>query len=92
MEEFELQEAMTGVLKQLKDVYREVLALQYYYQLSTQEIAEELGTTPDNVRHISMRAKKKLQSILEKNGLWNEKEEAKKSKKKRGRKKKDSKE
>lgn len=73
MEEFELQEAMTGVLRQLKSPYKEVLALQYYYQLTTQEIADELGTTPDNVRHISMRAKRKLQSILEERGLWNEK-------------------
>lgn len=73
MEEFELQEAMTGVLRKLKYPYKEVLALQYYYQLTTQEIADELGTTPDNVRHISMRAKRKLQSILEERGLWNEK-------------------
>ena len=73
MEEFELQEAMTGVLKKLKSPYKEVLAMQYYYQLTTQEIADELGTTPDNVRHISMRAKRKLQTILEERGLWNEK-------------------
>lgn len=92
LEDSELQEAMTGLLKQLKVPYREVLALQYYYQLSTQEIAEELGTTPDNVRHISMRAKRKLQSILEGNGLWKEKENTKKSRKKRGRKKKDNEE
>lgn len=90
MEDFELQEAMTGILRQLKEPYREVLALQYYYQLTTQEIAKELGTTPDNVRHISMRAKKKLQTILEEKGLW--KENTKKDKKKRGRKKKNSKE
>ena len=90
MEDFELQEAVTGVLRLLKEPYQEVLALQYYYQLTTQEIAEELGTTPDNVRHISMRAKKKLQSLLEERGLWKEKDNPKKGKKKRGRKKKDS--
>ena len=90
MEDFELQEAVTGVLRLLKEPYQEVLALQYYYQLTTQEIAEELGTTPDNVRHISMRAKKKLQSLLEERGLGKEKDNPKKGKKKRGRKKKDS--
>lgn len=73
IEEFELQEAMTGLLKKLKRPYQQVLALQYYHELSVQEIAEEMETTPDNVRHISMRAKKKLQSILEENGLWNDK-------------------
>ena len=90
MEDFELQEAVTGVLRLLKEPYQEVLALQYYYQLTTHEIAEELGTTPDNVRHISMRAKKKLQSLLEERGLWKAKDNPKKGKKKRGRKKKDS--
>ena len=90
MEDFELQEAVTGVLRLLKEPYQEVLALQYYYQLTTQEIAEELGTTPDNVRHISMRAKKKLQSLFQETGLWKEKDNPKKGKKKRGRKKKDS--
>lgn len=89
MEEFELQEAMTGVLKKLKSPYKEVLAMQYYYQLTTQEIADELGTTPDNVRHISMRAKRKLQTILEEHGLWNEKggSKSKTAQKKPGRKK-----
>lgn len=66
---------MTGLLKRLKRPYQQVLALQYYHELSVQEIAEEMETTPDNVRHISMRAKKKLQSILEENGLWNEKDD-----------------
>ena len=75
MEDFELQEAMTGLLKQLKTPYQEVLALQYYHQMTPTEIAEQMGTTPDNVRHISMRAKRKLQSLMKENGMWNEKAE-----------------
>ncbi|EOT26599.1 sigma-70 family RNA polymerase sigma factor [Eubacterium sp. 14-2] len=74
LEETELKEAVTGLLKELKSPYGEVLTLQYYHEMSFQEIAEEMDTTPDNVRHISMRARKKLQSILEERGLWNEKE------------------
>lgn len=73
MEEFEVHEALTGLLKRLKHPYKEVLILQYYYQMKPKEIAVELETTADNVRHISKRAKAKLQSILEENGLWNEK-------------------
>lgn len=72
MEDAELKEIMGGLLKQLKTPYKEVLALQYYHELSIAEIAQELGKTPDNVRHISMRAKKKLQSVLEENGLWDD--------------------
>lgn len=71
MEDSELQEAMSGLLKQLKTPYQEVLALQYYHEMTPNEIAKEMGKTPDNIRHISMRAKRKLQSILEENGMWN---------------------
>lgn len=75
MEDFELKEAMSGLLKQLKTPYQEVLALQYYHEMSAIEIAEEMGKTPDNIRHISMRAKRKLQSLMKENGMWNEKTE-----------------
>ena len=89
MEDAELKEIMGGLLKQLKTPYKEVLALQYYHELSVAEIAEELGKTQDNIRHISMRAKKKLQSILAEHGLWDE-GRAKKSKAKKGKGKKAS--
>ena len=71
IEDYELQEAMSGLLKQLKEPYQEVLALQYYHELTPNEIAKEMGKTPDNIRHISMRAKRKLQDILEQNKRWN---------------------
>lgn len=73
MEDYELQEAMTGLLKQLKTPYQEVLALQYYHEMSPAEIAKQMGKTPDNIRHISMRAKRKLQSLMQENEMWNEK-------------------
>ena len=69
-----MQELVTGLLKGLKSPYGEVLTLQYYHELSVQEIAEEMDTTPDNVRHISMRARKKLQGVLKERGLWDERE------------------
>ena len=70
---YEQKEALIKLLKQLKSPYKEVLALQYYHELSAAEIGKLLGKSPDNIRHISMRAKKKLQSLLKKNGLWNKK-------------------
>lgn len=73
LEGYEQKEAMIKLLKQLKSPYKEVLALQYYHELSAAEIGKLLGKSPDNIRHISMRAKKKLQSLLKKNGLWNKK-------------------
>lgn len=74
LEGYEQKEAMVKLLKQLKPPYKEVLTLQYYHEMSTAEIAELLGKSPDNIRHISKRAKKALQSLLKKNGLWNKKE------------------
>lgn len=72
IENFELKESMSGLLKQLKTPYQEVLALQYYHEMSPTEIAEEMGKTPDNIRHISMRAKRKLESLMKENGMWDE--------------------
>lgn len=53
--------------------------MQYYHEMSAIEIAEEMGKTPDNIRHISMRAKRKLQSLMKENGMWNEKPEKNRS-------------
>ena len=87
VEEKELKEVMAELVDQLKYPYREVLILQYYYQMKPKEIAVELELTADNVRHISKRAKDKLQSILEENGLWNEKgSQGTKNRKKRSKK------
>ncbi|MCI8485103.1 MAG: sigma-70 family RNA polymerase sigma factor [Lachnospiraceae bacterium] len=73
VEEKELKEVMAELVDQLKYPYREVLILQYYHDIPVQKIAKEMGTTPDNIRHISMRAKKKLQDVLEREGFWERK-------------------
>lgn len=73
LEEAEEQKALVNLLKKLKVSYQEVLILQYYYDMSTKEIAEVLGKTEDNVRHLAKRAREKLRAIVEENGLWNEK-------------------
>lgn len=61
--------SMTELIGRMKYPYKDVLYLQYYVELKYREIAEILGTTEDNVRHISFRAKKKLQDELEKGKL-----------------------
>ena len=53
----------------MKYPYKEVLYLRYYNELSYDEIATVLNTTADNVRHISYRARKKLEDKLEKGNL-----------------------
>ncbi len=45
------------------------MLLQYYHEMDIEEIAKVLGETQDNIRHISMRAKRKMQKILEKYGV-----------------------
>lgn len=72
VEETEQKNIIMEVLKQMKSPYQEVLLMQYYHEMSVQEIAELLEKTPDNIRHISSRAKKKLQLMLEKMGVLDE--------------------
>lgn len=69
LEESEQKNFISELLRNLKPSYREVLLMQYYYEMSVKEIAEYLGKTEDNVRHISMRARKKLQVMLEEKGI-----------------------
>ncbi len=73
LEEAEEHNLLLSLVKRLKVSYQEVLILQYYYDLSTKEIADVLGKTEDNVRHISKRAKEKLKALVEENHMWNEK-------------------
>ncbi len=68
-EEAELEQVMVELLRRMKEPYREVLKLQYYHEMSVAEIAELLDKTPDNIRHVSMRAKKKLLSIVKEAGI-----------------------
>lgn len=74
IEEAEQESSITELLKSLKPSYREVLLMQYYYEMSVKEIAEHLGKTQDNIRHISARARKKLKAMLEEKGILKKEE------------------
>ena len=65
---FELPDgsSMSELIGRMKYPYKDVLYLRYYNELSYEEIATALDTTVDNARHISSRARKKLQEKLEK--------------------------
>lgn len=60
---FELPDgsSMSELIGRMKYPYKDVLYLRYYNELSYEEIATALDTTVDNARHISSRARKKLQ-------------------------------
>ena len=66
----ERKEQLLKLMKKMRQSYQDVLIMQYYQELNIMEIAQILGKTPDNIRHISMRAKRKLQGILEENGFF----------------------
>lgn len=72
VEEAEQKNSIVELVKQMKSPYQEVLLMQYYHDMNVQEIAELLEKTPDNIRHISSRAKKKLHLMLEETGILNE--------------------
>lgn len=65
---FELPDgsSMSELIGRMKYPYKDVLYLRYYNELSYEEIATAFDTTVDNARHISSRARKKLQEKLEK--------------------------
>lgn len=67
--EMEKKEFIKEMLKRMNPSYRDILLLQYYHEMDFVEIAEALGKTPDNVRHMSVRAKKKLKEMLVKYGF-----------------------
>lgn len=55
-------------LDKLNNPYKEVLLMQYFGGLSQKEIAAVLHITPENVRIISYRAKKKIREYMEVSG------------------------
>lgn len=67
--EMEKKEFLKEMLGKMNPSYRDILLLQYYHGLGVAEVAEELGKTPDNVRHMSMRAKRRLKEMLEAYGF-----------------------
>ena len=68
-QKLERQELLTEALKHMNKSYRDILLLQYYHDMSIAEIAKVLGKSPDNVGHMSRRAKKKLKKLLKKYGF-----------------------
>lgn len=70
MTRIERKEQLLKLMKKMRKSYQDVLIMQYYHELNVMEIAQILGKTPDNVRHISMRAKRKLQGLLEEYGFF----------------------
>lgn len=59
---------LRAAIENLESRLREVVILQYFSGLSQKEIAALLQLTPEHVRVLSFRARKKLKSYLEVNG------------------------
>lgn len=59
---------LAGAMAALPPRYREVLLLRYYNGYSAAEIAGFLGLTPENVRQVTARAKRKLAAELAESG------------------------
>ena len=59
---------LRAAIENLEPRLREVVILQYFSGLSQKEIAALLQLTPEHVRVLSFRARKKLKSYLEVNG------------------------
>lgn len=59
---------LAGAMAALPPRYREVLLLRYYNGYSAAEIAGFLGLTPENVRQVTARAKRKLAAELAERG------------------------
>lgn len=58
------------LLGQMNESYRDILLMRYYHGMKVTEIADIVEKTPDNIRHISRRAKMKLQRMLEEYGYY----------------------
>ena len=56
---------LCALMNRLPLEYREVLAAKFVSELSYDEIAQQLGTTPGNVRVRCLRAKQKLRDLFE---------------------------
>lgn len=59
---------LAGAMAALPPRYREVLLLKYYNGYSAAEIAGFLGLTPENVRQVAARAKRRLAAELAERG------------------------
>ena len=69
--ETERQEYCSWVLSKMSESYRDLLLMHYYYDMDSTEIARKLEKSPDNVRHMLSRARKRFKE------LWDGNEESK---------------
>lgn len=65
----EVQDFLFKVLKQMNKTYRDILIMQFYHEMSVTEIARIMGKSPDNIRHLSARARGKLKKLLVRYGV-----------------------
>lgn len=66
----EKSELLKESILQMDYPYRQVTLLQYYNEMSSREIAETLGLSPDNVRQIARRAREQLKKKLTETGYF----------------------
>lgn len=60
----EEQETLMKLITNLRYPYKEVLYLQYYNEMGSREIGEILSISPENIRQIASRARKKLKEKM----------------------------
>ncbi|MCR5175507.1 MAG: sigma-70 family RNA polymerase sigma factor [Anaerovibrio sp.] len=60
----ERNEQLKAALQQLSDRERKIVTMTYWLDMKSQDIAEELGMTPNNVRVVLKRARESLKAYL----------------------------
>lgn len=65
IDNLELADALSKLIRQLPSEQQDVLRLQYYYDYSYQQISQLIGKREATIRQMSLRAKKKLRQMLE---------------------------
>ena len=63
----EMRSALATALETLNDIQRQIVIKKYFSNMSSNEIADDIGTTPGNVRVQLTRAIKKLKEYFEDN-------------------------
>lgn len=69
IEQQDVKRLLFELLKQMDSKYGDVLMLKYYYDMSVNEIAEQMGLTPQNVKVRLHRGRAILKSKLEGVGI-----------------------
>ncbi len=64
-----LRELINSFLRELPERTREIFLLRYWYFLSVEEIADQLGASEGAVKMTLLRARNKLKDLLEQEGM-----------------------